>query len=226
VAAFCASLPSSGVSDALAGAERVSELRVYERTANFRRRYEDLAAAADGAGGLPAGIAVIGDACAAFNPVYGQGMSVAVLEAVDLGERLAAALPARCVGGSGEGADYAQQEREQRAAEARRALPAATVGFMRNIGAIVAVPWALATGNDAPYCPGFKRAPAEAAVNAVFEAVSRYSQRDVDVHNVVMRVMHMLDPPTAMVAPRVLWRFAVDAALRALRLRGSSPQAS
>jgi 2-polyprenyl-6-methoxyphenol hydroxylase-like FAD-dependent oxidoreductase len=108
-----------------------------------RRRYEDLAAAADGAGGLPAGIAVIGDACAAFNPVYGQGMSVAVLEAVDLGERLAAALPARCVGGSGEGANYAQQEREPRAAEARRALPSSRrpASEAQHRPAIVAVPW-------------------------------------------------------------------------------------
>jgi hypothetical protein len=90
-------------------------------------------------------------------------MTVAVLEALSLGERLAAALPPR---GSAPPA--------ARAASARAALPGATRAFMRGVGGVVQVPWALATGNDAPYVPGFTRSPVEKAVNGVFEEVGRF----------------------------------------------------
>lgn len=37
IAAFVGGLPHPGLADALRGAKRVSDIRVYERTANFRR---------------------------------------------------------------------------------------------------------------------------------------------------------------------------------------------
>jgi 2-polyprenyl-6-methoxyphenol hydroxylase-like FAD-dependent oxidoreductase len=78
-AAYLEALPDPAITDVVARLEPVSDVAVYRQTSNRRHRY-GLARA------WPAGLLVVGDAACAFNPVYGQGMTVAAQQAVRLRE--------------------------------------------------------------------------------------------------------------------------------------------
>ncbi|GBF91594.1 2-polyprenyl-6-methoxyphenol hydroxylase-like oxidoreductase [Raphidocelis subcapitata] len=216
IAEFASSLPHPALAKALAAGRRVGEIRCYERTANFRRRYEDIE--------MPGNLVVFGDAACAFNPVHGQGMTVAVLEAVELGRQLGAALPPPAAAAATAAADRAAPP-PPRLAAARAALPAASRGFMRSLGRQVAVPWSLATGADQAYAPGFKQTMAEKAISGLFDEITRLSLRDVAVHERLMRVMHMLEEPSSLMSPGILLRLAADK-LAGLFGRGGGSRAS
>jgi hypothetical protein len=106
-----ARLPTSDIYDIVAHAEPLGDFVRYRYPANLRRRYERLAE-------FPKGYLVFGDALCSFNPVYGQGMTVAAQEAMLLRECLDAGAT-----------DLAQR-------------------FFTRAAAVIDTPWDIAVGND------------------------------------------------------------------------------
>ena len=108
---FLTRLPCSDIAAALADAEPLDAPVAFRFPASVRRRYERLRR-------FPRGLLVLGDAVCSFNPVYGQGMTVAALQATALRDELARSDPPH----------------------ARR--------YFRRISALIDPPWTVAAGAD------------------------------------------------------------------------------
>ncbi|MFT4230246.1 MAG: FAD-dependent monooxygenase [Microbacterium sp.] len=82
--AFFEALPSPLIAHALEHAEIQSEVSPYQMPGNQRRLWEEMPR-------QPERFVVVGDAVTSFNPVYGQGMTMAAIDATVLGDALAEA---------------------------------------------------------------------------------------------------------------------------------------
>ena len=167
---YAATLPSSAIHDVIGDAEPMSDPRLFRFPASTRRRYERLRR-------FPRGYLVLGDAISSFNPVYGQGMTVAAVEALRLHSCLA--------DGTG---DLAPR-------------------FLREAARIVDTPWEISVGADLrfPGVPG-PRTPKVRAVNAYLERLHVAAEHDPAVGRAFLRVVNLVDRPETLMAPRLALR--------------------
>lgn len=173
-AAFLRQMATPMFHEALADAEPLSPIYGYRRTGNRRRHYERLSR-------WPERFVVLGDAVCAFNPVYGQGMTVSAAGAVALGSLL------RQAGGPRDGV-------------ARR--------FQRRLARITEGPWLLATNEDMrwPSTEGGRPSRATRLTYRYLGRLLRVATFDASVSLTLWKVTHLVAPSAALFDPRIVLR--------------------
>lgn len=179
--AFAASLPAPDIHKLILDSEPVSEIMTFKYPASLRRRYDRLTH-------HPEGLLVLGDAHCSFNPIYGQGMTSGIQQAVAL-------------------YDLLTQAAGQVDGLWRRFYPAAA--------RVVDQPWQLAAGADLAYPQTEGERPAAVGViNRYMAHVQRATHTDSVVHQAFLKCINLVQPPAALFAPAILWRVWRDARAR------------
>lgn len=166
---YAATLPFPDVAEVLVGAEPCGPLRTMRFPDNRRRRPERV----DG----PRGLILVGDALCAVNPVYGQGMTMAALQAEELRRTLAD--------------DPDPQPRRVH----RRLLQAIAAGWDNTVGADSADPRV-----------EVDRGRAAAVIGRWVARVQRAAGHDPVVAHAFLQVTGLVDPPQALLRPAFVAR--------------------
>jgi 2-polyprenyl-6-methoxyphenol hydroxylase-like FAD-dependent oxidoreductase len=179
LAAFMASVESlrtPTILHAIAHARPIGEVVCYGFRESIRRHFGRLAP-------LPRGLVPLGDSICRFNPVYGQGMSVAALEALQLerllGERAGAADP----------------------------LGGLNTAFLAEIETVIDAAWQMSAIPDlaAPTTRGER--PANLPFVLQFgAALIELAARDAQVHKLDAEVRQLMKPPSALLDPALMQR--------------------
>lgn len=168
--AYAASMTAPEIQEIVTSAEPLSDFLTYRFPASRRRRYERLTR-------FPRGLLAFGDAICSFNPVYGQGMTVAAQEAVALDSCL------------NDGLDGLAQR------------------FFRAAVAVVDVPWDIAVGNDLRHPDVAGPRPAMVRfINWYIGKLHMAAQRDAALSNAFLSVANLVASPTTLLSPAVAWR--------------------
>jgi hypothetical protein len=147
----------------------------------------------------PRGFVVTGDAVCSLNPLYGQGMTVAAMEAMALDECLRRAH--------------------------KEARPGFERGFQQAVARAVAGPWLIATGEDLRW-PGVELSGARPRrglklIHRYMDLVLQQGREDYTVAGAYRDVTGILAPPESLMRPRILGRVLWGAAKRALHNGGA-----
>ncbi|MEV4555562.1 FAD-dependent oxidoreductase [Kitasatospora sp. NPDC049285] len=167
--AYVESLPVPEIAKAVKDVEPIGEAMTFHFPASIRRRYERQAR-------HPERLLVMGDAASVFNPVYGQGMTVASIESLVLRRHLEQGVP----------------------------QPAA---FFRDLAKVVDGPWDMAAGADL----GFDGVEGKRDLkwwlgNQYIPRLQAAAVKDEQLSEAFLRAAGLVDPPTALMRPRVMAR--------------------
>ncbi len=171
-AEHASSLPHPAPARLLGSCEPLSDLTCYSFPSSRRRHFEDVTR-------VPGGYVALGDAICSFNPIYGQGMTCAALEAVALGELLD---------------------------EYRSPSPALSAAFYRRAAEIIATPWQFASGGDFAYPETLGDRPRGIGLlNKYSRQIQLAAQVDLDVRKAFTGVQQMVLPPSVLKRPSMIW---------------------
>lgn len=164
---FLERLPDPALAELARRAEPISDVAVHRQTGNYRHHYERVR-------NWPDGLLVVGDALCAFNPIYGQGITVAACEALLLRQAIAAGL-----------------------------RPGYAHRLLRKFAAVVALPWAIATSEDLRYptSTGRQSLP-QALLGRWTRQLGRLAVHgNLRAHAVLARVYHLMGSPALLFHP-------------------------
>jgi 2-polyprenyl-6-methoxyphenol hydroxylase-like FAD-dependent oxidoreductase len=167
---FARSLRFPDIYQAVRDGEPLDDPVGFRFPASVRHRYERLDR-------FPDGLLVVGDAVCSFNPIYGQGMSVAALEALTLRRHLQ-----------------------------RGAVPQPRRFFV-DLARLVDVPWSIAVGGDLaiPGVQG-RRTLKIRLVNAYIARLHAAAAHDASLASTFVRVAGLVAPPQTLLRPDVALR--------------------
>ena len=168
---FVRSLRTPTIFDAVRDTRPLTDIVRFKLPCSIRRHFERLES-------FPAGLLATGDALCRFNPVFGQGMSVAAQEAVILDRLLAEDIP------------MARLARD----------------FFAAIQDTLATPWGVAVSDFVyPATRGVR--PADLAQRLQYGmALTRLAADDPEVHRLTAEVSQLLKPQTALREPALAAR--------------------
>jgi 2-polyprenyl-6-methoxyphenol hydroxylase-like FAD-dependent oxidoreductase len=173
---FARGMRAPTLADAIERLEPLTPIVGYRRTENRRRHYESVR--------MPDGFIVVGDAACAFNPVYGQGMSVAALTAEALD---------RCLH------DHLARHGDLSGVSARAQQAAAKAN---------ATAWTVATGEDLRYpeTRGGRVSAADRVMRRYFDRVVAAATVDPVANAAFFDVLALLAEPTSLLRPALMTR--------------------
>ncbi len=167
---FARSLPVPDIYEAVKDAKPIDDAVTFRFPASVWKHYEKLTR-------FPDGLLVMGDAVCSFNPVYGQGMSVAAMESVTLQRHLSTG-----------------------------AVPAARA-FFADVARDIAAPWDVSAGADLGYAGAEgKRTAKIRFANAYMTRLQHGAAYDAELTDAFIRVAGLIDPPQSVMRPRIALR--------------------
>jgi 2-polyprenyl-6-methoxyphenol hydroxylase-like FAD-dependent oxidoreductase len=167
---FARSLRFPDIYEAIRNAEPLDDPVSFRFPASVRLHYERLDR-------FPAGLLAMGDAVCSFNPIYGQGMCVAALEALTLRRHL------------------------------ERGVEPQPHRWFRDLARVVDVPWDMSAGGDLafPGVPG-QRTLKVRVLGAYLSRLHAAAANDAHLATAFMRVAGLVAPPQSLLRPGVTFR--------------------
>ena len=164
-------LPHPVIHDALAQAEPVSDFKTYKIPFGVWHRYDQMPT-------FPEGLLPMGEALASYNPMYGQGMSLAAGQALSLREAIK------------DGID-----------DNLKALYFAGCNELNGVG------WSVMETRDFAYASTSGERPQDLEDRwRAAAAIRRLAEVDPEVHALSVRVTHLLETPSILAQPDIVER--------------------